>query len=523
MSRMGKAAAIAAFNYLQYALAIVTGFIVVPLTLKHLGARPWGLWLASGEILNYAAMVDLGVLTALPWLFAEADGRRDRAAMRRLVSLGVWLGILAAAAYAIAALVLWRILPSALFLTAPDRHMIVLPLTLVVIANMLRQPLGAFRAVLVGLQDVVFNGFVTLAGSAASVTITIVLLVKGYGLYALAWASALPPVLVLLVCAARALAIAPDLRPRWTRPTLIDLRPLVMQGFGSWLGDAGWQLMAASNAIVITYMGHPEWVPIYACTAKLGNVCTQLAWVLPDSGHVGLAQLNGERQPVRVRAVIGLMLRLHLLLSGAAACGLLVFNPAFVTRWVGPNVFGGVALNGLLAFGVVLASITHSYLASAAVLGRRMQVGIVVLVNGVVQTLLAVVLGHRLGIVGVAWASLIAAAMTSVPGGVLLLREAAGFTPSAVVSDLLLPWIARIAPVAAIAILAGLSSQALGIWLATLAAALVSTAYVWQARPLMADLASEPRFAVWLRRLKLIASPPSVAIPIAAVNEPGCR
>jgi len=516
---MQKAAAIAVFNYLQYALAIVTGFIVVPLTLKYLGARPWGLWLASGEILNYAAMVDFGVLTALPWLFAEAEGRRDREAMRRLVSLGLWLGTVVAVGYAAAALVLWRILPSALFLTAPDRQLIAIPLTLVVIANVLRQPLGAFRAVLVGLQDVVFHGFITLAGSAAGVAITIVLLIKGFGLYALAWASALPPVLVLLICAARALAIAPDLRPRWMRPGLGDLRPLFTQGAGSWLADIGWQLMAASNAIVITYMGHPEWVPIYACTARLGTTCTQLAWVLPDSGHVGLAQLHGERRSARVRAVIALMLRLHLLLSGAAACGLLVFNPAFVTRWVGPAAFGGVGLNGLLALGVVLSSIAHGYLASAAVLGRRMHVGMVALVNGIVQTMLAVVLGHRLGIAGVAWASLAAVAMTSVPAGMLLLREAAGFTPASLVSDLLLPWLARIAPVAAIAVLIGLVSEALGLWLAAAAAALVCAAYVWQVRPLLADLATEPRFAVWLRRLRLVASPPPMAMPAGAINE----
>src|SRR5436309_11828578 len=111
-------------------------------------------------------MVDLGVLTALPWMFAEAEGRRDREAMRRFVSLGLWLGVAVAAGYGVAALVLWRVLPSALFLTPSDRRLIALPLMLLVISNMVRQPLGAFRAVLVGLQDVVFNGSMTLVSSA---------------------------------------------------------------------------------------------------------------------------------------------------------------------------------------------------------------------------------------------------------------------------------------------------------------------------------------------------------------------
>ena len=520
MSRIHKAATIAAFNYMQYALAIVTGLIVVPLTLHHLGARTWGLWLASGEILNYAGMVDLGVLTALPWMFAEAEGRRDRKAMRRFFSLGVWLGILVAGGYAVAALVLWQILPSVLSLTPADRHTIAIPLTIVVVANMLRQPFGAFRAVLVGMQDVVFNGSVTIVSAAASVTITIVLLVQGYGLYALAWAAALPPLAVLLACAIRALVIAPDLRPRWIRPTVADLRPLLMQGVGGWLGDAGWQLMAASNAIVITYVGHPEWVPIYACTAKLAAMCTQLVWVLPDSGQVGLAQVHGERRHMRVRHVIAMMLRLHLLLSGAAACGLLVFNPMFVTRWVGPALFGGLALNALLAFGVMLSSIVHGLQTSAAVLGYRMRVGAVVLVNGLVQTVLAIVLGHRLGLIGVAWASLAASTLTSLPAGILLLREAASFTPASLVSDLLMPWLVRIAPVAVIAILVGLFSESLGIWLSAGAAVLVCAAYVWQARPLLADLAVEPRIGIWLQRLRLLVLPATaIAAPAGVSSE----
>src|SRR5688500_10012624 len=85
MSRVRKAAVNASFSYAQFAIAIVTGIVLIPLTLHHLGARSWGLWLASGELLGYAGMVDLGVIGVLPWMLAEADGAHDRQRMRRLV------------------------------------------------------------------------------------------------------------------------------------------------------------------------------------------------------------------------------------------------------------------------------------------------------------------------------------------------------------------------------------------------------------------------------------------------------
>ena len=90
MSKTRKAATIAAFAYVQYGLAIVTGIFLVPLTLRTLGARAWGLWIASSEVLGYAGMVDLGTLGIMPWILAAAVGRDDQEEQKRLVSQGLW-------------------------------------------------------------------------------------------------------------------------------------------------------------------------------------------------------------------------------------------------------------------------------------------------------------------------------------------------------------------------------------------------------------------------------------------------
>jgi hypothetical protein len=158
------------------------------------------------------------------------------------------------------------------------------------------------------------------------------------------------------------------------------------------------------------------------------------------------------------------------------------------------------------------------------VLGRRMGVGVVVLVNGLTQTLLAIVLGHRIGIIGVAWASVVASALTSLPAGIALIRRATSFTPDVLVSTLLWPWFVRMAPIVGLALIVGISAQHLGLWAAAVVAGLVCAAYVWQARPLLTEIATEPRFGLWLRRLRLVSPPASaVTAPLEAVNEGACR
>src|ERR687886_551967 len=110
--RIRKAAVTAAFTYGQFAVAIVSGIILVPLVLHYIGPRVWGLWLATGELLGYAGMADLGILGVLPWMIAEVDGRQDRTSMRRLVGDGVWVGSAIAVVYAVIAALLWAVLPS---------------------------------------------------------------------------------------------------------------------------------------------------------------------------------------------------------------------------------------------------------------------------------------------------------------------------------------------------------------------------------------------------------------------------
>jgi O-antigen/teichoic acid export membrane protein len=511
MSKTRKAAAIALFGYLQFGVAIATGIFLVPLTLHAIGARTWGVWLASGEVLSYAGMADLGVLSILPWMLAEAEGRRDREALSKLVSQGVWLGAAVGIIYAALALALWQFLPSAMFLTPADRQIVGPPLAFAVLAAAIGYPITTYRALLTGVQDVFFNGILALGQAALAAVLAAVLLWKGFGLYALVFSAAVPVFLGHIASFIRAATIAPDVVWRFAPPRFDYLRTLLANGFGAWLGGLGWQLLAASNGIVITYMGHPELVPVYACTAKLSAMCMQLGWVLPDSSHIGLAQLHGARtSPERIRRVVIMVQRVHLLIAGATACILFAFNPAFVTRWVGPGFFAGLSLNALLAIGVILHSFVHGLVSSASIIGNRPKVGVLVLINGLIQTPLAVFLGHRFGLDGVAWAGLIAAVVTVLPGSIVLLRPTASLSARGLASELIAPWAARGMPWMLAAALVGALYQTLGVWVSGAIAGSIALAYAWQMRPLYATLPVEKRWADWLVRFRLIPAPPPI-------------
>ena len=159
--RTERAGLAAVFAYLQFGLSIAVGVALVPFVLHHVGVRLYGYWLASGEVLAYAAMADLGVMGVVPWLIAEADGRNDRQGIRRLMSTGFCAAIVVAVIYAILVLVLWRIAPAVLKLEPADRAAIAGPLTLIAAVTAIVMPARVFGTVLLGLQDVKFYGILS--------------------------------------------------------------------------------------------------------------------------------------------------------------------------------------------------------------------------------------------------------------------------------------------------------------------------------------------------------------------------
>lgn len=501
MARTRKALVGSLLVYVQFAVGIAVALLSVPLVLDRLGARLYGIWLASGEALAYVALLDFGILGVLPWMVAVADGRRDRTEIRRLIVHGLAAGAIAGAAALAVGAGGWVLFADRL--SAADRAALAGPFALLVTLTAVSSPLWVFPAVLGGLQDTAFNGIAGVARILLNGALTIGLLVAGAGLYALAIGAVVPPIVVLIASVCRVAAVAPDLLRGWPRPSPRELWRLLREGLGGWLGAFGWRLVNAGHSVVIAYLGMPELVPVYACTSRVSQLLTQLSWVVPDSGAVGLAQLQGEGRRERVSQVVDAMLRLYVLLAGLVAAALLAFNPAFVTWWVGPALFGGLTLNGLLAAGVFIAALAHGLSVVVSVLGDRLRIGLAVLAQGTLQVAIAVPLGRALGLNGVAIATLLAALLTVVPSGLWLLHRSTGVRARWLLRELVPALAARSWPLVMAGAVVGMWT-ARHIWIAGALTAAIVAINLWALRPVYAELMLDDRVRRVLLRLRLL-------------------
>jgi O-antigen/teichoic acid export membrane protein len=483
MSRTRRAGLAAAFAYLQFGLSIVVGIALVPFVLHHVGERLYGYWLASGEVLSYAAMADFGVMGVLPWMIAEADGRRDRVEIRRLISTAMCSAVVVSLLYLVLVAILWRV--AQLKLEPADRLAIATPLTIIAAVTAVVMPFRVFGSVLNGLQDVRFCGTLSSVNWGIDLLITVVLLANGYGLHALAFAATIPLLFGVIATFVRVRAVAPDLLGDWPKPSLAEVAKLFREGLGSWLGGWGWRLSAATDAIVLASVGSPIWITILAMTGKLGQMLTQMSWVPGDSSLVGLAQLSGEGRRERLREAVSAVFRVYLALATAGACVVLAVNGAFVSAWVGEHLFGGASLNVVLAVLIVVSTMTHGAATIASVLGRRMHVGISSLLSGGVQVATAVLLARRFGIIGVPVAAVGAQAVVLFPLLVPALRERTGLGAVSVIQDVLRPWFVRSFPVLAICAVAGPLLLPIPKIVSIPLGGCVALAYLWTVRDLV--------------------------------------
>lgn len=451
MSRTVRATLAALFSYVRIGFAIAVGLWLVPYTLHRVGATNYGYWLASGELLAYAALSEFGVLTTLPWLIAEADGRGDRDRIRSLLLNGGAAALLSAAACLLLSVILWFWLPVIVHMGPAQRSAVLGPVLIVAVGGVLATPLRVFAGLLSGLQDVRFTGLVDLVSVVLNTVLTVILLRRGYGLYALAIANALPPLVVGLWNLLRARAIAPDVLRGWHRPEWQGIRALFGEGLGTWLGGWGWRLISATDGLVLAALGDPRGVAALAVTNKLAQALTQVSWVPCDSGLVGLAHLAAEQQGRRVREAITVLMRVYLALSGSVACIIIAANPAFVAKWVGANLYAGGTANALIAVVVIAMTFGHALAVVPSVLGQRIQIGYATLWSGALHVVMAFGLGFRFGIVGVLAAGVLSHGVVFAMLAWRPFGRATGMRETALLADVLRPWALRMVPLAALA------------------------------------------------------------------------
>lgn len=178
----------ASVNLAAKVFYMITRFFLPPLTLSYVTLEEYGIWAACFILIGYLGMSAFGVSNVYIRYVAEFHARKEIDQINRLLSTG--LTVIAALGVVLLA-ALWFGLP--LIITRlnvpPGLHHTAFTLIFITAATfMLDLSFGAFAYVLSGLQRITEQTVVWVISFCLEALLIVVLLVSGFGIYALLWA-----------------------------------------------------------------------------------------------------------------------------------------------------------------------------------------------------------------------------------------------------------------------------------------------------------------------------------------------
>ncbi len=350
MTRTRRVAGSVALSLMSQVVAMVVGLWLTRFILDRLGQSTFGLWFIILQALGWLALTDLGVVGILPRQVAFATGKDAPAgALGELASratrlvLWQWPGVMALCAAA------WFLVP----VSGAGRQ----ALGIVLLSFAVAFPLRVFGAVLQGLQDLVFLGWVQFAAWALGTAVTVGGLVAGLALNALALSWGVMLLLPALVLWRRLAARFPEAVPRrLPRLSWADARQYLARAWWVALGQLSSVLASGADVLIIGLVVGPAAVVPYVLTLKLVAVIGNWPMTMAHASGPALSQMRAGESREDLRRATGALAAAVLTASGAVACVIMAVNESFVGWWVGADQYAGTWVTLL---GIALMMLGH--------------------------------------------------------------------------------------------------------------------------------------------------------------------
>jgi O-antigen/teichoic acid export membrane protein len=433
---------------LTVCITVAQAFLLVPLCLSHLGAALYGAWRGAFELLVWVQLLDCGIPNLLTQRVAAALARGDHAGAARWTSTAMTMLIIIACLLALTGALVapfvgrWVDVPhdqAATFMRCFQVGVLA-SAVLLVFNGLFGLSRGAQLTALVNASQV--------AGVLASLVVSIVLLIKGWGLWALPMGLLVRALLSLVGGLTFLWRLPHDRGGQIVRPSRVLAGEIVSLAPSMASGNVGYLLANNSEIFLVATIFGPVAATTYALTRAaidgLRNLLDSFAWAV----YGGFSHLVTAVDRYRARAVLHEVLWLRL--AAACVCGAVAIavNRTFVTRLFGADHFGGVWLTAGFAVQMVLGgqSFLANFLYRAA---GHVGAGSRWLAAEAVARVLAMLTGFFLiGLPGAPWA----AAVVSTAALLLMIGLLDRTLPASDVRAAAGQWTSQIAPIVVLAL-----------------------------------------------------------------------
>jgi O-antigen/teichoic acid export membrane protein len=394
-------------------LVAVQSVVLIPLYVRGIGARLYGAWLGSGDLLSWMMVSDLGIADLLVQKIGAAHGRGDEREAGEWFATGLAVLAAVAAVVAAAGVGISFLLPRLYDLPPDEGARLQWAFAVAAAASATTVLFNAcFGYARAAQRPALLAAASTLSTLAAFVT-ALALALAGHGLAAIALGFvARAAVLWVGMAVFLARDIPASVRAHM-RVRASVAREMARSAPATALAVAAYVGMNQSELFIVSLLLGPEAAAAYMLNRKAVELARALADTVVWASFGSFAHLVGSDERHRALDVYREVLSVRTTLSVASGAAFVALNQSFVSVWVGAEYFRGQWLAALLALQAVVAGncflANYLYRASGAVVP-----GAVLLVaESAARLVLMVALARVVGMPGIPLAGI-------VTGGVFL-------------------------------------------------------------------------------------------------------
>jgi O-antigen/teichoic acid export membrane protein len=417
-------------NWASYLLGLGVNFFLSPYVVRHLGNTAYGVWSLTISLTGYLGLLDLGVRGAVTRYVAKFHTEADHDSASNVASSAMLIfstaGLIAiVSSILLAAFVLGHLRIPPEFLLAAR---IVLVVTGLSIATSLVN--GVFGGILVGLQRFDLTN---------SIEMGISLLRAG----AIVWALHLGYGIVTLACLQLAFTIArwgasiglvrshyPQLRIRLSLVNRPGIKLIFSFSVFSFLLHVSGSLIYASDSLVIGVYLPVTAVTFYVIGGNLIEYTRTLVGGISQIMTPLASSTEARKDPLKLQKIVLFGSRAGTMVALPIALTFMLRGSEFIGLWMGPQY---AALSGKIVW---VLSLTLLFWAANSVtagsmlgLSKHKPLVPVLLAEGLFNLMLSIFWVKRMGIVGVAWGTVVPSLVTSLAFWPWYVRRTLGIHP----------------------------------------------------------------------------------------------
>ena len=395
-------------NWFALAFAAVIAFFLAPFIVNKLGDAAYGIWILIGSVTGYLGLLDFGVRGATMRYVSRAHAQADHTEASRIAtsSLAIFT-VTGAIAFLIALGVAAFALP---YFNIPAERLreaqFVLTIAGMTVASSLVS--GVFGGVVVGMLRHDLANLIEVLATIVRTVAVVAALNAGQGIMALALINLGASLLTCLSYAVLSFRLYPQLKVRRAYSDWAHVRTVYSFGFFLLLLHFSDYLIFHTDSIVIGAFLPVSQVTYYAIGGNLILYARSLLAGVSTTMTPAVSRLHAIDDMDAVRRALLFAARLAAFAMLPVTISFLLRGSTFISLWMGP-AYGELS-------GAVLAVLALPYLfapanqvAGSAALGMGLQKRIVPVrfAEALANLGLSVWLVQSLGIIGVAWGTVI--------------------------------------------------------------------------------------------------------------------